>query len=94
MSDKPVIDATNYPGILEEIARIPATRPEDRAFLEEAAILVRGLAEENASLRALLREVEWSAREGRDLDRACPICSEWECLGSHAPDCRLKAAIG
>lgn len=61
---------------------------------DDAEREARRLEEEVERLKALLREVEWSAREGRDLDRACPICSEWECLGSHAPDCRLKAAIG
>ncbi len=46
-----------------------------------------------AECRAVLREVEWA--EGRDhgRDGSCTLCTRDEDAG-HAPDCRLKKALG
>jgi hypothetical protein len=54
--------------------------------------LARALAASPDMARVLLA-VEWSGREGRDNDVACPVCGEWEAFGKHRPDCALDAAL-
>lgn len=68
----------------------PCTLLDVRAQLEEA--------------KAVLREVEWASRDlwgaGHEDARiviACPSCHQEkfpEKPGGHAPDCRLKKALG
>lgn len=49
-----------------------------------------------AEARAVLKEVEWCCKPYPHYDPACPACEAYEPpLGTgHAPDCRLKKALG
>lgn len=44
------------------------------------------------ALETMLKKHEWSARDGVDLDSACPECRGWECL-DHEPDCQLAKLL-
>jgi hypothetical protein len=50
-----------------------------------------GYLEDGRPLRAMLRELEFSA------DGDCPVCANWldgGKAGEHKPDCRLAALLG
>jgi hypothetical protein len=77
---------------------VRAHDPEQR---KRTAEWIRRADEDNAAMRALLREVEWSVSDRAERS-FCPACrgrrptpgydDEHETVG-HAPDCRLKALL-
>ena len=66
----------------------------DRAFADLIA-KAHALEADNAALRKLLRELEWTSDytdEGAYAGNGCPSCKRPQEYG-HAADCRLDAAI-
>jgi hypothetical protein len=67
----------------------------ERAFAACASHeeVCRGLIAKRDDARAVLREVEWIGEETGVTAPFCPRCGRMR-SGGHAPDCRLKKALG
>ena len=51
------------------------------------------LAAQAPAMARLLVRLQWSGRDGRDNDVACPVCGGWESIGDHEPDCDLVKVL-
>ena len=51
------------------------------------------LAAQAPAMARLLLKLQWSGRDGRDNDAACPECGGWESIGDHEPDCELVKVL-